>query len=147
MRWAAWANTWVCLGWFVSSLSVSCWHCLTAWLLVFVQWGCHGVLQRVCHIRGPWKRLSSKVFLQIWTIFCYIPLHCSIATTDTFTAFLRTRLGLSQLEGFRRHLLEVLQKSNKPKVTSSVDATFKQKKLKECAICWSSQELSPVIFQ
>ncbi|XP_023276451.1 sn1-specific diacylglycerol lipase alpha-like, partial [Seriola lalandi dorsalis] len=25
------------------------------------------------------------------------------------------RLGLSQLEGFRRHLLEVLQKSNKPK--------------------------------
>lgn len=27
------------------------------------------------------------------------------------------RLGLSQLEGFRRHLLEVLQKSNKPKVT------------------------------
>lgn len=53
--------------------------------------------------------------------YSYIPLHCSIATTDTFAVFLRTRLGLSQLEGFRRHLLEVLQKSNKPKVTSSVE--------------------------
>ena len=34
---------------------------------------------------------------------------------------LSRRLGLSQLEGFRRHLLEVLQKSNKPKVTSRLD--------------------------
>jgi len=33
---------------------------------------------------------------------------------------LSTRIGLSQLEGFRRHLLEVLQKSNKPKVTLSI---------------------------
>uniref|UniRef100_A0A8C6P730 Diacylglycerol lipase-alpha n=1 Tax=Nothobranchius furzeri TaxID=105023 RepID=A0A8C6P730_NOTFU len=30
------------------------------------------------------------------------------------------RLGLSQLEGFRRHLLEVLQKSNKPKVAGNI---------------------------
>ena len=34
--------------------------------------------------------------------------------------FSPSRIGLSQLEGFRRHLLEVLQKSNKPKVTSVI---------------------------
>lgn len=44
-----------------------------------------------------------------------------------FCCLSSTRLGLSQLEGFRRHLLEVLQKSNKPKVTSSHDTVaFRQ---------------------
>lgn len=49
-----------------------------------------------------------------------LPTCCSLPSCCKYI-FLFSRIGLSQLEGFRRQLLDVLQRSNKPKVRVKIN--------------------------
>lgn len=83
-----------------------------------MQRGCDGVLERVCHLSGVGERSRPQVGPSQCRLgcVCVCVLVCVCVCVNAFVCALR--IGLSQLEGFRRHLLEVLQKSDKPKVIS-----------------------------
>lgn len=60
------------------------------------------------------KDLVPRYLLHLYIVNTLLKI---LVLSQSHLLLLSPRLGLSQLEGFRRHLLEVLQKSNKPKVS------------------------------
>lgn len=65
---------------------------------------------------------SNSSVLCVSTIL--LPACCSLPSCCNHS-FLFSRIGLSQLEGFRRQLLDVLQRSNKPKVRMKIKRLMK----------------------
>lgn len=66
--------------------------------------------------------ISHSSVLYVSTIL--LPVCCSLPSCCKHV-FLFSRIGLSQLEGFRRQLLDVLQRSNKPKVRMKINRPVK----------------------